>query len=78
MMQLLDAESKLKILRKKARLDLSVNDIRIILGCFRAVGYQAEIDDELYLDSDAVELKTKLESLYLKLLQDNGNNGRSR
>ena len=77
-MQLLDAERKLKILRKRARLDLSVNEIRIILGCFRAVAYQAEIDDEPYLDQEAIELKTKLESLYLKLLQENGNNGNSR
>ena len=76
-MQLLDAERKLKILRKRARLDLSVNEIRIILGCFRAVAYQQEIDDEPYLDQDAIELKTKLESLYLKLLQGNGNNGYS-
>jgi hypothetical protein len=76
-MQVLDAESKLEILKKRARLDLSVNDIRIILGCFRAVAYQSEIDDESYLDQDAVELKKKLESLYLKLLKEQGINGHS-
>ena len=76
-MQLLDAETKLEILKKKARLDLSINDIKIILGCFRAVAYQSEIDDELYLDQDGVELKKKLESLYLKLLKENGINGQS-
>jgi hypothetical protein len=76
-MQLLDVETKLEILKKKARLDLSINDIKIIVGCFRAVAYQSEIDDELYLDQDSVELKKKLESLYLKLLKKNGINGQS-
>jgi hypothetical protein len=74
-MQVLDAEKKLEFLRKKARVDLSVNDVRIILGCFRALAYQGEIDDEPYLDHEALELKMKLESIYLKLLQGPGNNG---
>jgi hypothetical protein len=77
MMQALGSEKKLEILKKKTRLDLSLNDIRIIVGCFRAVAYQAEIDNEPYLDPDAIELKSKLESLYEKLLQEKGNNGRS-
>jgi len=77
MIQALDAEKKLEILKKRTRLDLSLNDIRIIVGCFNAVAYQAEIDDEPYLDPDALELKTKLESLYTKLLLENGKYGSS-
>ena len=77
MIQALDAEKKLEILKKRTRLDLSLNDIRIIVGCFNAVAYQAEIDDEPYLDPDALELKTKLESLYTKLLLENRKNGSS-
>ena len=71
-MQILEAESKLEILKNRTRLDLSLNDIRILLGCFNAVAYQAEVDDEQYLDSDALELKHRLESLYEKLLKHNG------
>jgi hypothetical protein len=78
MTQVLDAEKKIEILKKKARLDLTLNDIRIILGCFRAVAYQEEIDDEPYLDGDAIALKDRLELLYAKLLKEHGNNGSSR
>jgi len=77
MMQALGSEKKLGILKKKTRLDLNLNEIRIIVGCFRAVAYQSEIDNEPYLDPDAIELKSRLESLYEKLLQENGNNGHS-
>lgn len=77
MMQALGSEKKLEILKKKTSLDLTLNDIRIIVGCFRAVAYQAEIDDEPYLDPDAIELKSRLELLYDKLLKEKGKNGRS-
>jgi hypothetical protein len=77
MTPVLDAEKKLETLKKRTRIDLSLNDIRIIVGCFKAVAYQAEIDDEPYLDPDALELKSRLESLYEKLLKDHGNNGGS-
>ncbi len=68
-MQTLEAVNKLEILKNRTRLDLSLNDIRILLGCFNAVVYQAEVDDEQYLDADALELKHRLESLYEKLLK---------
>ena len=77
MTQVLDLEKKLEILKKQTRLDLSLNDIRIIVGCFNAVAYQAEVDDEPYLDLDALELKTRLESLYTKILREHGKNGAS-
>jgi hypothetical protein len=73
MMQALGSEEKLKILKKKTRLDLSLNDVRIIVGCFRAVAYQEEVDGESYLDPDGRALKSRLESLYEKLLKENGN-----
>ncbi len=77
-MEAVEAGKKLEILKKKTRLDLTLNELRIIVGCFRAVAYQAERDDEQYLDKDAVDLKARLESLYAKLLKDNGNNGSAR
>lgn len=77
MTRVLDSAKKLHILKKKTYLDLNLNDIRIIVGCFRAVAYQAEVDGEPYLDPDALELKSRMESLYEKLLKENGNTGSS-
>lgn len=77
MAQVLDLEKKLEILKRRTRLDFSLNDMRIILGCFNAVACQAEIDDEPYLLPDALELKARLESHYAKLLSERGNNGGS-
>ena len=68
-MHVLDVEKKLETLKDRTRLDLSLNDIRILLGCFNAVAYQAKIDDEPYLDSDALDLKSRLESAYKNLLK---------
>ncbi len=76
-MQVLDSERKLETLKKRARLDLSINDIKIMVGCFNALAYQAEIDDEPYLDPGALELKKRLESLYEKLLREPGKNNGS-
>ena len=68
-MQLLDAENKLEILNSRTRVELSLDDIRILVGCFHALAYQEELDGETYLDSDALCLKSKLEALYEKLLK---------
>ena len=72
-MQTLEAEKKLEILKSRTPVDLSLNDLRILLGCFNAVAYQAKLDDEPYLDADAIDLRNKLESLYQKLLKHHGN-----
>jgi hypothetical protein len=63
-----DSEKTLEILKTRVRLDFTLDDVRNTLGCFRAVAYQAKIDDEPYLDSDALALKSRLESLYKRLL----------
>ena len=78
MIHALDLEKKLDILKNRKRLDLSLNDIRILVGCFRALAYQGELDGEQYLDADALELKERLESIYRKSLNGNGENGNSR
>jgi hypothetical protein len=67
----------LEILKERTRLELSLNEIRIIVGCLNAVAYQATIDDEPYLDPDALDLKTRMESLYGTLLEDFGRSGRA-
>ena len=60
----------LEMLTRSIQLHLGLNDLRIIVGCFRAMAYQAEIDDEPYLDSDATELKQRLEQRYRELLKE--------
>ena len=62
----------LDVLKKRVKLDLSVNDLRIIVGCFRGVAFQMETDNEPYLDVDGVELKKRLELLYEKEVDKKG------
>ncbi|MCX7030186.1 MAG: hypothetical protein NTU62_08710 [Spirochaetes bacterium] len=69
MIHAVESKKKLEILRKPQQLDLSVNDLRIMVGCFKAIAYQMEIDDEPYLDADALRLQKKLERKYHKVLQ---------
>jgi hypothetical protein len=73
MIHAVESEKKLEILSMPLRLDLSLNDLRIMIGCFRAVSYLMNIDDEPYLDSDAIELQKKLERKYLGLLKQTEN-----
>jgi hypothetical protein len=75
MKHVLDPGKRLDALKRRTTLDLNLNDIRIILGCFRAVAYQGERDGEQYLDADALELKSRLETEYEKLFKENGHNG---
>ena len=49
---------------KSISLDLSVNDLRILVGCLRALEYWSQADDEPYLDSDGLRLKERVEGLY--------------
>jgi hypothetical protein len=67
-----DLKSMVGILKKPVLLDLSLNDLRIIVGCFRAVAYLAEEEDEPYLDSEGTELHARLEELYSKKLAEQG------
>jgi len=77
MMHAVALEKKLDILKTGKPLDLSLNDIRIIVGCFRAVAYQEELDGEQYLDADALALKARLESVYRTSLNEDGENTNS-
>jgi hypothetical protein len=52
------------ILGRRIGLDLSLNDLRILVSCFNAVAYWAEIDEKAYLDPDGWKLKERLEGLY--------------
>ena len=57
------------ILENPIVLDLKLDDLRMIVNCFRAVSYMMELDNEPYLDTQALALKAKLEGLYSEFLR---------
>jgi hypothetical protein len=72
------AERNLKILERDMRLDITVNELRILVGCLRALVYQMETDDEEYLDRDGRALKERLELLYTTALGQEAESPESR
>jgi hypothetical protein len=74
-MRTLELETNMEILNTPVSLNLNLNDLRIIVGCFKAVAYQASIDDEPYLDADAIALMERLEAQYEEALRFAGNQG---
>jgi len=55
---------KLDLLDGRVRLNMSVNDLRIVINCLKALEYQGRVDNEAYLDSEARSLKHRLEGTY--------------
>ena len=68
----MESASKLELLETRIKLNLSLNDLRMIIGCLRAIEYQMKIDDEPYLDANGLELKSKLEAFYKGMLEKLG------
>jgi hypothetical protein len=64
-----DIERKL---RQRIDINLSVDELRIIINCFRGIEYWSETDGESYLDKDGRTLKNRLEALYLDELEEGG------
>ena len=58
------ADGEIAMLREPIQLDLSLNDLRMVVNCMKAVEYQMSIDDETYLDDDTRALKKRLEGTY--------------
>ena len=58
------AERKLDLLVARVKLNMSINDLRLVVNCFRAMEYQMKVDDEAYLDTEALSLKQRLEGTY--------------
>ena len=63
-MSTVQAEMDIAILRKLIQIDFSLNDLRMMVNCMKAVEYQMSIDDETYLDDDARALEKRLEGMY--------------
>jgi hypothetical protein len=68
----MESVSKLELLETRIKLNLSLDDLRIIIGCLRAIEYQMKIDDEPYLDTNGLALKSKLETFYKAMLEKLG------
>jgi hypothetical protein len=58
------AEEKLELLDTRIKLNLSLNDLRLIVNCFRAIEYQMKLDDEPYLDEEGLYLAERLKATY--------------
>ena len=69
-MPTMHAQRNIAILREPIQLDLSLNDLRMMVNCMKAVEYQMSIDDETYLDDDARALKKRLEGTYERTIVD--------
>ncbi len=76
MPELATGNAKLENLKLRKVLDLSLNDLRILVGSLRALSYMSEHDGENYLDVDARALKQKLEIMYEEALGSAGGNGK--
>ena len=61
-------ESRLDLLDERLDVNLSLNDLRILVGIFRALEYQMGLDDTSYLDADGLALKHRLEAAYRSTL----------
>ena len=64
-----EAEKDLEALDRRVVVELTANDLRILLGCLRAIEYQMIVDNEPYLDRDGLALEAKLKRLYQLALQ---------
>jgi hypothetical protein len=64
MQQTMAVDNRVDLLDSRVNVSMSVNDLRILANCFRALEYQGRVDDESYLDADAQALKGRVESAY--------------
>jgi len=55
---------KLDLLDARVKLNISINDLRMVINCFKALEYQGKVDNESYLDNEALFLKQRLEGTY--------------
>ena len=58
------ADRKLDLLDTRVKLNISMNDLRIVVNCFKALEYQGKVDNEVYLGREALSLKQRLEGTY--------------
>ena len=68
----LQLNDKLELLETRLKLNMSLNDLRLIVNCFRAIEYQMKLDDEPYLDDEGLALAERLKDTYGRALKQLG------
>jgi len=63
-----ETERRLEMLDSRLEMNLSLNDLRILVGCFRGLEYETGMDAASYLDADGLSLKQRLEQAYRSAL----------
>ena len=58
------ADRRLDLLDTRVKLNISMNDLRIVVNCFKALDYQGKVDNESYLNGESQSLKQRLEGTY--------------
>ena len=69
-MNVLEIEKRLNLLDTPVQLDLTLNELRIIVTSFRALLYMMQRDGESYLNTACLELKEELERRYKDVLME--------
>ena len=63
-----ETDRRLEMLDSRLEMNLSLNDLRILVGCFRGLEYETGMDAASYLDADGLGLKRRLEQAYRSAL----------
>ena len=69
-MQQIDFEEAERVLSAPTLVELSVNDLRILVGALDGLTYFETIQSEDYLDPDGIRLRARLKANYEKIVQD--------
>jgi hypothetical protein len=64
MQSMMVADRRLDLLAARVKLNISLNDLRLVVNCFKALDYQGKVDNEDYLDGEVLSLKQRLEGTY--------------
>jgi hypothetical protein len=64
MQSMMVADRKLDLLDTRVKLNISLNDLRLVVNCFKALEYQGKVDNESYLGNEGLWLKQRLEGTY--------------
>ena len=64
MQSMMVADRRLDLLDARVKLNISLNDLRLVVNCFKALEYQGKVDNENYLNNEAQSLKQRLEGTY--------------
>jgi hypothetical protein len=64
MQSMMVANRKLDLLDTRVKLNISMNDLRLVVNCFKALEYQGKVDNESYLGHEGLSLKERLEGTY--------------